>query len=365
MAAQVNLDDKPRWSRYMIPVAQQSGPKTAATKAVQGQNPGSEFVDVVVDRRDASGRVYANDVQGYVLLRSGWRDAVTGGGTGSGARSGGAGGQALAAVQANLPQYTGGGQGFQIGAQSTSVLVPPRQDDWKGLDSYNPDNKITGDYSPRSINFDGFARIGSRCVRRGVAKCTDDLRTVRTGGGAVLNSDYRGLSLVPVHASRGDVGDQIILCYHDKDVEIGSAPGANVATSYHLCTIGPHWGKTRNMSGMPGPSFALSDQTGGVMRVTVDYVGFSSAIAGLKKQSITAISIRYNGPYSGATPRFPQDIDGNDGTGSVSFKDRFAWIGTNTSYDTSALTLGKYWVTCWAIGIEGISEPTFASLTLA
>lgn len=365
MPAQVNIDDKPRWSRYMIPVAQQSGPKTAATLAIQRQNPGSEFVDVVVDRRDASGNVYHSDVQGYVLLRDGWRDAIGGGGGGSGGRGGGAG-QALAAVQANLPAYTGGGQGFQIGAQSTSVLVPPRQNDWKGIDSYNPDNKITGDYSPRAVNFDGFARIGSRCVRRGVAKCTDDIRTVRTSGAAVLNSDYRGLSLVSVPASSGNVGDQIILCYADKDVEIGSAPGgSNQATSYHLCTIGPCWGKTRNMSGMPGPSIGLSDQTGGVLRVTVDYTAFSSAIAGLKKQSITAISIRYNGPYSGATPRYPQDIDGNDGTGSVSLKDRFAWIGTNTSYDTSALTLGKYWVTAWAIGIEGISEPSFASLTLA
>lgn len=290
--------------------------------------------------------------------------------SGGGSRTGA---QALQATMANQPQITGGGQGFSIGATQVGVTLPQRSDEFLGIDSLTPDNKLSVNHAPRSVNWDGFRRIGSRCVRAGIAKLAEDRDTMTASGGGSLSSEYRGLCIFSLPAS-GAQDDKLLVGLVDKDVEIGVAPGgSNSQTSLHIVTGDPRWGRPRDLTGVPGPTVTLSDQTGGVLRVNVVYTNvFPTAREELMKQTVKAVIIRYAGPFSGATPRYPLDPDGAttdgsaDGTESTSFKTRSqAFDGTSTNFDTSALALGKWWVTVWCVSLEGISEPTFASKTLA
>lgn len=287
------------------------------------------------------------------------------GGGGNPARGGAGPTQALAATQANLPQFTAGGAGREASPERVSVALPSRSDEWLGIDSLNPDTKLNPAYSPRAINWDGFRRIGSRSPRSGVVKLTDDIVSVRDGGASPLSSEYRGLSLL-VMPGAANVGDQLMLSFLDKDIDIGTAPGANVVTSYHACNVGPTSGRPRNLNGMPGPSFALSKTASGEITATYTYTAFSATLAGIALQSIVAVSIRYAGPFSGATPRYPRDIDGQDGTGSVSVFDRQSWTNctSNSTKAVTSLAVGKYWFSMWAVSRDGISDPSFASFTL-
>lgn len=290
-----------------------------------------------------------------------------GGGVGNPSQAGG-----IAIAQANTPQFTGGGDGFGIGAGATRTQLPVRDDDWHGLNSLTPDNKLQSGYAPRSINWDSFRKIGSRCSRDGAAKNTDDIDTMTASGGGALNSDYRGLSLAMIPGT-GTIGDLLVYGFIDKDIDIGTASGAEQAMTHHVCTVGPRWGKPLDLTGMPGPTLALSDQTGHVLRVTAEHLAIPAGQLGLRKQTVVGISIRVVGPATGATPRYPSDIDGNDGSGSAflattgpSNVDRRAWTGVSTNYDSVAFAAGgKYWVAAWTISREGISLPRVASLTIA
>lgn len=280
-----------------------------------------------------------------------------------------AGPQAMAAVQANQPTITGGGQGFQIGAVQAGADIPLRAESFLGVDTLTPDNKLDGNYSPRSINWDSFRRVGSRCVRSGVAKLDMDAFSATASGGGSLSSEYRGLSLCALPASHSNA-DQLLMAFHDKDADLGTAPGgSNSQTSLHIMDAGPRWGRPRNLTGMKGPTLALSDLGSQVMRVNAVYDAIPTAETELRKQSVVAIIVRYYGPASGAGPLFPVDPDGDDGIGNattnVLFKDRVAWTGASTNYDTGTLTAGKYWVAAWAVSREGVSDPSFASLTVA
>jgi len=293
------------------------------------------------------------------------RDQGGSGGGSAGGRGGAMPAQALAATQV-APQFTGGGAGREAAPERVSAYLPVRSDEWLGLDSINPDNKLNPAYSPRAVNWDGFRRIGSRSPRSGVVKLTDDIVTVRDSGNAALTSEYRGLSLLSMPGA-ADVGDQMMLSFCDKDLDIGTAPGSNAVTSYHVCDTGPTAGRPRNMNGMPGPSFALSKTGSGKITVTYVYPYFGSTIAGLALQSIVAVTCRYVGPVSGAVPRYPRDIDGEDGTGSVlSSLNRSAWTNctSNSTLEISSLTVGKYWFALWALSRDGTSDPSFASFTL-
>lgn len=282
--------------------------------------------------------------------------------------------QALAATAANQPQITGGGQGSDVGATHVAFDLPRSDDDWKGLDSYSPDNKLGQGYSPRTINWDSLRRIGARSIRAGLGKLSEDRDTVTASGGGSISSEYRGLSILPIPAS-GLSNDSLLIVFSDKDVDLGSAPGgSNSQTSFHLMTADVRYGRPRNLTGMPGPTLSLSDQTSQVLRVTAIYDHIPAAQAELREHTVKAITIRFYGPQSGATPYWPLDIDGNDGTESILLNtgtavDRRTWDGSSTNYDMdlsgSSYGAGKYWVAAWAVSADGISEPSFASITLA
>lgn len=280
---------------------------------------------------------------------------------------------------ANQPQITGGGQGFSTGATQVSNVLPVRSDEFMGVDTLTPDSKLDANHATRSINWDSFRRIGSRCVRNGVAKLAMDRDSVTASGGGSISSEYRGLGLCPLPAS-GAQDDQLLVVFHDKDADIGVAPGgSNSQTSFHIVSGDPRWGRPRDLTGVPGPTLAVSDQGSQVLRVTPVYINvFPAARAELMKQTVKAVTIRIVGPVSGATPRYPLDPDGDaaegsdDGTGSQLFQitgptdvHRYAWNGASTNFDSITLEAGKWWVAVWAHSLEGTSEPSFASVTLA
>jgi hypothetical protein len=257
---------------------------------------------------------------------------------------------------ANQPIYTGGGQGFSRGANQVSVELPISESDWGGVETLIPDNRLPPDKSPFAINWDRIARFGSRCVRRGVAKTTDDRDALSMASG------YRGLSLVPIQSS-GAVADQSIRCFRDKDVGLGTAPGSEDATVLKVCSMGPLWGRPRPLRGMRGPDFELTAIGGGVIRATSVYTVLSGAVLGLRKQSVGGLTIRYAGPYTGATKRFPLDPD--EGTDiSTLLLNRASWDGVSRTDDTPALATGRWFFTAWAFSLEGMSEPSFRSLSV-
>lgn len=423
------------------------------------------------------------------------------GGSGGGAPKSRApsGPQAMHAMNANQPQFTGGGQGFQVGATQMGVVLPTRQDEWKGVDTITPDNK-QAETSPRSQNFDPFGRVGSRCIRRGIGKLDEDINTLKdgasatatvtciakasfsastdyiifriangtthafwfdtTGGdsepggsaaadasttvdisgdttaadvgdalttaingasigitatdnmdgtvglaisssaylfwseenvtnasfllpaftvtGSSINSDYRGLSLLPLPQSRPH-NDKLLICMSDTDVDIGTNTSGQQPTFLSIITPAPRWARPKNLNGCPGPTITLSDQGSQVLRVTAVYTNlFPAANAEFMESSVIGIIIRIVGPVAGATPRFPLDPDDSspngDGTGSVFFNDgsevnRRAWKGSSTTFDMdlsgAGYGAGKYWVTVWGISRDGISDPSKGSLTIA
>lgn len=100
------------------------------------------------------------------------------GGQTAGAGTGSAGGQAPAAAQAGGVGLGAGGPHIQNAAGNVTSFVPERSGNFLGIDTFNPPDRISPDYSPDAINWDGFRKFGSRCNRAGTAKLGDDIHTV-------------------------------------------------------------------------------------------------------------------------------------------------------------------------------------------
>ena len=81
----INHDELPLVSKYMrAGYVGYKGKLNATANQTLAKFPGSEFVQVIMDRRDAKGNVYASDEQQIIILDSGWRGSTSGGGTSGG-----------------------------------------------------------------------------------------------------------------------------------------------------------------------------------------------------------------------------------------------------------------------------------------
>lgn len=270
----------------------------------------------------------------------------------------------MAAVQAGLPAYTGGGQSFSIGAANVQELLTQRDDEFRGVESYTPPEKLGQGFSPDAVNWDGFARVGSRCIRRGVAKLEMD-RDVATISAVPIAAAYRGLSIAAIPCNSGK-GDEILLAFADSDIGVVRAVEP---ITLHVVSCEPRWGRPHTLINTPGPKLALSQVAGPKVRVTTDYTNVFDATnqLGLRANSVVGLIIRYSGPTT--TESFPLDMDGYDHlegttTASVALVERSSWAGASRVDDTAVLAVGKYWVTAWAITREGYSDPSFATLTV-
>lgn len=391
-------------------------------------------------------------------------------------------------MMANPPTPSGGGQGFTRGPNQVIIDLPPQRGDWLGYEGFLPDNRTPANKSPRVTNWDRFGRYGSRCVRRGVAKLSDDITTVddaqqsaasitpiakasfapsadwiqlitpggvthafwfdttgadtipagadaadnkyavdisadttaaqvgarlvtaittaaisgvaaagtttvvidvTTGGnkwrleefvtnsgfsvvtftnttGSALSSEYRGLGLLSIPSNSGD---QLMEIYRDKDVEIGEVVGSESATSMHLCSPDPRWGRPRNLDTLRGPDCILTEPSTNVIRVTAEML--SVAQLALKKQTVKAITIRYRGPFGDdGKNHYPLDPDESTERSTILVR-RQAWDGESDTFDTpdltalvTALGAGRWFFSIWAHAREGTTERSEGSWSL-
>lgn len=339
---------KPGWRLYRsIPKGPQAqGDLRAAVAQAQSQG----YVDLHADvgsSTQAAKQLYVNEAT-----------KGRGGGTGSGA--GGAGG-AGAATQTQRA-LTGGGAHWKQGALAEGLVATRLDDEYMGLDTLTAPEKLPPGMSPYAPGVDQVAKLGSRCKRHGSAKLTMDRDSV-TLSSSSINTAYRGLALA-VMPSSGDNADQMLLAFADNDI---GQTRSSIQTALILVTNQPRWGRPVNLADWPGPTLTLTDLGSQVMRVTAVYsnVFDQTNQLGVQKNSVKQIVIRYS------TGGYPRDIDGLDddrdaaGYASSVLADRTAWLGTSTNFNSGTLTAAKYYVTAWAISAEGVSEPSFGSITLA
>lgn len=364
----MNLSDMPLHTRYLrVGHVGYNGKLNPGAQSILATIPNGEFVQIVADRRKG-GKVYTSDLVQIAIYDKGWRNAAGGtGGSGSGGASS-TGAQAAGAVAANTPAFTGGGQGAPVGAVQVGVAMGDREGAFRGVDTYNPDEKLAPDTSPDSINWDSFARIGSLCKRAGTGRLLED-RDVATTGGVALNAAAVGVSLCPIPlADPSDANAQhtsaALVTY--SDAAIGTASANHTA---HVTELTPLSGEPATLVDAPGPEVTLSDLGSHQMRVAVSYETLMP-YAGQRENSIEGVTIAYS------TLGYPRDPDGKDArlaTGTrvaktITFhKQRdTSWHGASTNFDiTSGLAAGKYFVTVWGHTREGTTQPTYRSLTIA
>ncbi len=360
---QVNQDEMSLWGQYRIALAQRSGAPTQATRNTIAQNPGSELVDVVVDRRDSQGRVYATDVQYYVLLRSGWRGTGASGG-GSGSRQTGAG---AVAANALTKQYTGGGPGTDIGVGQARGVASPVQGSYQGInfsaaDTKNPPGKATD-----AINVDGLDIDGAVGPRFGLVQSTPRRFESLTGSTGAIVGNYRGRSLNMLSQAFWVSNVPTGIVTYDTSV-IGAA-GSN-----YTRTISKQMRTGHNVQ-LPienaKPEIRLASNAGGTVSFSVTMADRYRANASNGViASVDQLVVR-SSPIT-----FPRDLDGREytshqasmvvGIANAAPVNNQAWTGTSTVVTEVGLTAGttRYY-TAWGRNKRSLTEPTYFSVVVA
>lgn len=296
---------------------------------------------------------------------SGGGGSTPGGGGGGGAAAGaGPSAGAVTAVNAHQAQPTGGGAGFSIGAVENSTVISAWPGEWEGIDTTSPEEKMPDSLSPEANNWNGLERFGSRCVRRGMAKMSEDRSTV-TISASPIHADYRGVSIMPL------APDYMLLCMADNDGTVGATLTVQPISLWVLSTF-PLWGKPVDLRTYPGPKLTLTEPSTKVIRVTYDYSNVWSTVA-MQKISVKSVTIRYNFGAGDVTHPIELDtITDDDTTGrraGTAAKDRATWNGTSATVDidlsASGTTGQTVYVSAWAHGLLGTSERSVAARILS
>lgn len=296
--------------------------------------------------------------------------AAPGAAAGAGAGSGAAPAAVSAAAQGGPASMGGGNAGFTIGAVDNQTAMTAWPGEWEGIDSTSPDTRMPASLSPDAVNWNSIERFGSRCVRRGVAKMSDDRDTL-TISASPIHADYRGVSLCPLPGQNGStLKDLLLLCFADNT--IGGVPLAQ-DTSLWLVNNAPQWGQPANLSGYPGPKLTLTEPSPGAIRITYDYTNVWSADQ--PKITVKSVTIRYNTGAGDIT--FPIELDTitddagpQDPTGrraGTAAKDRATWDGTSATVDV-VVTGGSgtvLYASAWAHGLLGTSARSTAARAIA
>lgn len=304
-----------------------------------------------------------------------------GGGGGGGGAGAGAGAPAsslqlpttaLAATQAGgNPGQMGGmaaGGAPQLPGNEVRASLSERQDEWRGIDTYTPEEKLPFGYSPEATNWDGLRKIGSMCVRGGAAKFRDDRDSVSSGA---LDTGYAGLGIAVVPNASGTLPDLALISFLDTDLSIGSMPGgSDLATYCGVVDMFTRWGEPLDLKTLPGPKLTVTQVAGPRFQVTVDYTNLLSSRAGLRKTSIKSLTVRYNGPGTiGGLYTYPLDPDSvngeNAGRAGTALADRSTWDGTSQNVVPGAnMSLGVYYISAWAHTLLGTSERSICRIEL-
>lgn len=234
------------------------------------------------------------------------------------------------------------------------MILQVREDSFEGIDTFTPQEKLGAGLSPDSNNWDGFNKIGSRCVRKGTAKLEDDHDSLS------VNAALFGLSLSLIP---NDTPNQLQMMYSFADAAIGATRAA-VATELKVVLTSPQWGHTATLKGWQGPTLAVIDAGLQVAQVTYSYpnnVGVTGKL-GVRANSVEQIIIRWS------IQDYPRDVDGFDLVNSTAIAavDRTEWHGLSAAESVPSQTTGDtIYIAAWAVSREGYSERSTASITVA
>lgn len=356
----INHDELPLVSKYMrAGYVGYKGKLNATANQTLAKFPGSEFVQVIMDRRDAKGNVYASDEQQIIILDSGWRGATSGGGTSGG-------GSANAAANAMSKQSTGGGPGVGLGATENRSFQAAIEGAFTGLNLAAADYKLPAGKSPDALNVDGIAVDGSVGPRPGLVLVFPRRYDSIVGTGGPTGATYKGRSVNMLSPSFWQSGYATGVVTYDKGSLTIASTASTMQTQFRHSY--PAWNPQFPITGTK-PEIRLISNAAGVVQFSVAmpnrFRARTVASQGNALASVDQLVVRYS------RIAYPMDRDGKEAfsltvAGSTAIKDYVAWTGTSNTVAHSGVSTGvTMYYTAWGINKEGVTKPARFSVTFA
>lgn len=292
------------------------------------------------------------------------RNGAGGGGGGSGSKQTGPG---AVAANALTKQFTGGGQGVDIGVGQARGIASPVQGSYQGInfaaaDTKNPPGKATD-----AINVDGLDIDGAVGPRFGLVQAVPRRFESLTGATGAIVGNYRGRSLNMLSQAFWVSNVPTGIVTYDTST-IGAA-GSN-----YTRTISKQMRTGHNVQfpiDSVKPETRLISTSGGSVNFSVAMPSrYRKSVANGVVESVDQLVVRRS------PTGFPRDIDGREytshqasmviGIATVALKDNTAWDGTSVSVNEAGLTAGTTrFYTAWGRSKRGLTEPTYFSVVVA
>lgn len=343
---QLNADELPLVVKYLkAGYVGYNGKLNNQADKIKAQFPNTEYVQIVVDRRDGKGRVYKSDMQQIVLLEQGWRSSA---GAGSGA-----GGNVNSGGGANAMQktYTGGGPGLGLGASDNKSAAAVIEGAFTGINLAAADTKLPVGKSPDAQNVDSMGVDGTVGPRPGMIMLYPRRYNSLTGTGGPIATSRKGRSLNFLSSAFWQSGQATAVCTYDT-TSIG-ATGASVTQTISKAMY-PAWNPQHPIGGVK-PLISLISNAGGVVQFSVA-MPLRFRAGGNVLESVNQLVVRWS-PIT-----YPRDRDGKENfstvaAGSVALKDYTTWTGTSTTVAQSGQSTGatRYY-SAWGVNREGVTE---------
>lgn len=355
----INHDELPLVSKYMrAGYVGYKGKLNATANQTLAKFPGSEFVQVIMDRRDAKGNVYASDEQQIIILDSGWRGSTSGGGTSGG-------GSANAAANAMAKQFTGGGQGLGLGATENRSFQAAIEGAFTGLNLAAADYKLPAGKSPDALNVDGIAVDGSVGPRPGLVLVFPRRYDSIVGTGGPTGATYKGRSVNMLSPSFWQSGYATGVVTYDKGSLTIASTASTMQTQFRHSY--PAW----------NPQFPID---GTKPRLTISAAGGTVTVGIAMPERFRARTVASQGNLLASVDRlvvrvstitYPSDRDGSEAfslvaAGSTVLRDYTTWDGTSTTVTEAGQTVGQTrFYTVWGVNKEGVTKPARISVVVA
>lgn len=358
---QLNADDMPLVTKFLkVGYVGYKGKLNNTAEKTKSRYPNTEFVQIVRDRRDSNGKVYASDMQQIALYESGWRNASQ-----SGAQGGG--GQVNSGGTANAlqKQSAGGGDGLGLGATDNKRAAAVIEGSFTGINLSAADTKLPIGKSPDAFNVEAGEIDGTVGPRPGLVMLYPRRYNSLTGTGGAIAATRKGRSLNFLSPTMWQSGQVTMVCTYDT-TSIGGT-GSSVTQTISKAAY-PAWHPQHSVDSVK-PLITLISNAAGIVQFTVAMpVRFRKNVANGSSQvqpSVDQLVVR------SSAITYPRDRDGREAfstvaTGSTALKNYTAADGTSTTVAESGLTAGtaRYYA-AWYINKEGVSEPARFSVTVA
>lgn len=359
----LNHDDMPLYTQYLL-VGQvgHNGRLNPNAERLRAAHPGSEFVQIVKDRRDPkTGRVTKTDAQQIALYEGGWRTG------GQSSASSGAGGGATPAGNALQKQYTGGGEGVDVGVGQQRSVTSQIQGAFLGMTLNVADTKVPPGKSPDCLNVDGLAIDGAVGPRFGLIQATPRRYEFEDPSVFSLTTAFKGRSINVLSQAFWQSGVPTAIITYDKSL-IGAVGASYTRTISRPQRTG--WNPQFPIDRV-APQIRFITGSGGSLNFSVAMPErFRRNVANGVVASVDEIVVRVS------TISFPRDIDGREyassaasqitgqATALVSTAGQ-AFNGSSTTFNQSGLTPSQVrFYTVWAKSKEHITEPAYFRYTV-